>query len=362
MKLKSNGKKVRPLYRKSQMYEMFDYMESLPLNKKIDLDDRVSVKLLPNNHCYGSTMIQLWIKKLNGQIISLIYTGDMGSKYNQQINPFNDVRETIPSCSYLISEGTYNNIDKTLNKQIVKDELKRFKDEIKEAVLQQKRILISSFSFNKGQYLPLMVYEMFKDEEWFNIDMVIDGVLIHKINEIYLNTLEDEDLKQRFQDMLNWKHTKLIKTQDGTNAFLSKKECSIVISTSGFLSQGRIINYLLEYLGSKNCSLFLTGYFGNVDSIGGRICNESQKTVTIEKQTILKRCDIHIFGNAFSGHIQSNELVSDLKNVKCNTLFIHHSEGDGKIKLANKIREEARNCNNTMKVIAVDSDNYQFEL
>ena len=76
-------------------------------------------------------MIQLWIKKLNGQVVSLIYTGDMGSNYNQQINPFNDVRDTIPKCNYLISEGTYNDITRTLNKQIVKDELKRFKDTIK---------------------------------------------------------------------------------------------------------------------------------------------------------------------------------------------------------------------------------------
>lgn len=344
------------------MLEMFDYMECLPMNRKIELDKRISVKLLPNNHCYGSVMIQLWIKKLNGQVVSILYTSDCGSKYNQQINPFNDVRETIPSANYVICEGTYNDLTRTLNKQIVKDELKKFKDTIKQSILDNKRVLISSFSFNKGQYLPLLIYEMFKDEEWFNVDMVIDGVLIHKINEVYLRTIEDEELKQRFQDMLNWEHTKIIKTQDGTNAFLTKKECSIVISTSGFLSQGRIVNYLLQYLGSGSCVCIFTGYFGNEDSIGGRICNPNQKTVTIEKQVIMKRCEIYTFGNAFSGHIQSNEIVSDFKNVKCNTLFIHHSEGEGKIKLADKIREEARNCNNTMKVIPVTSENNQFIL
>lgn len=361
MKLKSNGKKVRPLYSKSQMFEMFSNMESLPMETKVNLDDRISVKLLYNNHCYGSVMIQLWIKKLNGQVISLVYTGDVGSSYNQQINPFNDVRKSIPRCNYLISEGTYNDVSRTLNKQIVKDELKRFKDTIKEAILENKRILISSFSFNKGQYLPLLIYNMFKDEEWFNIDMVIDGVLIHKINEVYLNTL-DSELKKQFEDMLNWSHTKIIKTQDSTNAFLSKKECSIVISTSGFLSQGRIVNYLLQYLGSSKCCCIFTGYFGNKDSIGGRICNENQKTITIEKQVILKKCDIHTFGNAFSGHIQSNELISELKGVRCEKLFIHHSDGDNKYILTDTIRNEARKCNNTMNVIVVDEKNNQFIL
>jgi metallo-beta-lactamase family protein len=343
------------------MYEVFENMECLPMDTIIDLDDRVSVKLLYNNHCYGSVMIQLWIKKLNGQKISLIYTGDMGSKYNEVINPFNNKRQTIPKCNYLVCEGTYNDISRVLNKQIVKDELKRFKYTIRDAILNNKRVLISSFSFNKGQYLPCLIYELFKDEEWFNVDMVIDGVLIHKCNEAYLKTA-DEESREYLKEMLDWKHTKLIKTQDSTNAFLAKKEPSIVITTSGFLSQGRIVNYLKQYLGSSKCCCIFTGYFGDSNSIGGKICNPEQKTVTIEKQVILKRCDIHTFGNAFSGHIQSNELISELKGSKCDKLFIHHSEGDGKYELADTIRSEARKCNNTMSVIPVDKDNYQFEL
>ena len=77
MKLKSQGKKVRPLFNKVQMNEMFSNMESLPMNKKIELDNRISVKLLYNNHCYGSVMIQLWIivlemQRRNFQYVSLI--------------------------------------------------------------------------------------------------------------------------------------------------------------------------------------------------------------------------------------------------------------------------------------------------
>ena len=103
-KLKSIGRKTRPLFTKQNMYEMFSNMEILPLNTKIYLDENISVKLLSNNHCYGSCMIQLWIKKLNGNTISLLYTGDMGSKYNKQINPFNGERQTFPKCKYIITE------------------------------------------------------------------------------------------------------------------------------------------------------------------------------------------------------------------------------------------------------------------
>ena len=140
------------------------------------------------------------------------------------------------------------------------------------------------------------------------------------------------------------------------------KTPSIVISTSGFLTQGRIINYLRQYLGSEKCSLVITGYFGGTDSFAGRICNPNIKTIKIEKQEILKRCNIHMFGNAFSGHIQANELINELKGAKCNKLFIHHSDGENKYKLADTIRDEARKHNNTMSVIAVDKDNNEFYL
>lgn len=360
-KLKSLGRKTRPLFTKQNMYEMFSNLESLPLNTKIDLDDRISVKLLSNNHCYGSCMIQLWIKKLNEQIISLVYTGDMGSKLNQQINPFNEERQTIPKCNYIVTEGTYNDVNRTLNRQIVKDELKRFKNTIKECVKNNKRILISSFSFNKGQYLPCLLYEMFHKEEWFNVNVVIDGVLIHKINSTYLRTLDNEK-RNYFNKVLSWDKIKVIKTTDSTKAFLMKKEPSIVISTSGFLNQGRIVTYLSQYIDSSNCALIFTGYFGDENSLGGRICNKNQKTVTIEGQTKLKKAEVFTFGNVFSGHIQSNELINELKNVQCDKLFIHHSSEDGKYELADTIRNEARKCNNTMKVIAVDKDNRYFDL
>lgn len=360
-KLKSIGRKTRPLFTKQNMYEMFSNMESLPLNTKIYLDENISVKLLSNNHCYGSCMIQLWIKKLNGNTISLLYTGDMGSKYNKQINSFNGDRQTFPKCNYIITEGTYNDITKILNKQIVKDELKRFKDTIKEAVLNKRRILISSFSFNKGQYLPCLLYEMFHNKKWFNVNVIIDGVLIHKINSTYLKTLDNEK-REYFNKVLNWDKIKTIKTADSTKAFLMKKEPSIVISTSGFLTQGKIVTYLSQYIDSSNCTLIFTGYFGDENSLGGRICNKNQKTVTIDGQIKLKKAEVFTFGNAFSGHIQSNELINDLKNVQCDTLFIHHSKGDNKYILANKIREEARKCNNTMKVIAVDNKNNCFNL
>ena len=360
-KIKSIGRKSRPLFTKQNMCEMFSNMEILPLNTKIYLDDRISVKLLSNNHCYGSCMIQLWIKKLNGNTISLLYTGDMGSKYNKQINPFNGERQTFPKCNYIITEGTYNDITKILNKQIVKDELKRFKDTIKEAVLNKRRILISSFSFNKGQYLPCLLYELLHDEEWFNINIIIDGVLIHKINEVYMRTLNTEK-REYFNKVMNWSRIKTIKTTDSTKAFLMKKEPSIVISTSGFLTQGRIVTYLSQYIDSSNCTLIFTGYFGDENSLGGRICNSNQKTVTIEGQTKLKKAEVFTFENAFSGHIQNNELINELKNVQCDKLFIHHSSEDGKYELADTIRNEARKCNNTMKVIAVDKDNRYFDL
>lgn len=360
-KLKTLGRKTKPLFTKQNMYEMFSNLESLPLDTKIDLDDEISVKLLSNNHCYGSCMIQLWIKKLNGKVISIVYTGDMGSKLNQQINPFNSDRYNIPKCNYLISEGTYNDINRTLNKQIVKDELKRFKDTIKKCVKNNRRVLISSFSANKGQYLPCLLYEMFHNEKWFNVNVIIDGVLIHKINSTYLKTLDNEK-REYFNKVLNWDKIKTIKTADSTKAFLMKKEPSIVISTSGFLTQGKIVTYLSQYIDSSNCTLIFTGYFGDENSLGGRICNKNQKTVTIDGQTKLKKAEVFTFGNAFSGHIQSNELINDLKNVQCDTLFIHHSEGDNKYVLSDKIREEARKCNNTMKVIAVDSKNNCFDL
>ena len=355
-KLKSLGRKTRPLYTKQDMFDMFEKMEVVKKKKKITLNEWVTIEFVNAGHCLGSSMIHLWIKKPNQSIFHIIMSGDMGSEQNKLIHPLAEKREQITKCNLFISEATYNKKSRSFNKCDVQKEFEDFKYTIKENLLQGKQILLPVFSFNKVQEFLILFYEWLKDEEWFNendFPIICDGVLMHKITNVFKRTLCD-DKKDYFNEVCNWNKIKVNKTFDGTMAIMSKKEPMIIMASSGFMQQGRVVAYVKQLLGSKKGVILTTGYIGGEGSIGWKIAESPQKTVSIEKQVILKRALVKSY-HCFSSHIQYDELESLYKGLQCEKILIHHSSKEDKLNFVNEMRK-----NTNKKIECVTDKNYEF--
>lgn len=355
-KLKSLGRKTRPLYTKQDMFDMFEKMEVVPSYKKITLNEWVTIEFVNAGHCLGSSMIHLWIKKPNQSIFHIIMSGDMGSEQNKLIHPLAEKREQITKCNLFISEATYNKKSRSFNKCDVQKEFEDFKCTIKENLLQGKQILLPVFSFNKVQEFLILFYEWLKDEEWFNendFPIICDGVLMHKITNVFKRTLCD-DKKDYFNEVCNWNKIKVNKTFDGTMAIMSKKEPMIIMASSGFMQQGRVVAYVKQLLGSKKGVILTTGYIGGEGSIGWKIAESPQKTVSIEKQVILKRALVKSY-HCFSSHIQYDELESLYAGLRCEKILIHHSSKEDKLNFVNEMRK-----NTNKKIECVTDKNYEF--
>ena len=355
-KLKYLGRKTRPLYTKQDMFDMFEKMEVVPSYKKITLNEWVTIEFVNAGHCLGSSMIHLWIKKPNQSIFHIIMSGDMGSEQNKLIHPLAEKREQITKCNLFISEATYNKKSRSFNKCDVQKEFEDFKCTIKENLLQGKQILLPVFSFNKVQEFLILFYEWLKDEEWFNendFPIICDGVLMHKITNVFKRTLCD-DKKDYFNEVCNWNKIKVNKTFDGTMAIMSKKEPMIIMASSGFMQQGRVVAYVKQLLGSKKGVILTTGYIGGEGSIGWKIAESPQKTVSIEKQVILKRALVKSY-HCFSSHIQYDELESLYAGLQCEKILIHHSSKEDKLNFVNEMRK-----NTNKKIECVTDKNYEF--
>lgn len=357
----TKGKKISPLYTEPQMYQMFDRMRCVSIGEKHILNDWITIRFINSGHVLGGTMIELWIRKPNNDVKHIIYSSDLGTSYNNDFQYFVPMREQVSKCNLFISEATYNTAERCFSRKDSIKEREELKKEIKEQLLSNKRILFSAFSFGRFQNLMCMLYDWFHDEEWFKeFPIVLDGVLCHKINSCYSNVLEDEE-KEYFQKVTNWKNFHKITSYDGTLAVLSKRTAGIYISTSGFLVNGKITTYLQQFLGSSRDVVYITGYCGNEDSIGFKILNPEQKTVTIDKKVILKRAKVKQL-KTFSSHIQYDELIKLYKGLDCNKILIHHSSENDKEAFGNIVREELRKIGKSTKVDVVTKKNNVFTL
>ena len=359
--LKGKGGKQSPLYTQPQMLQMFDHMESVEVNKKIKLNDNLSVTFYTNSHVVGSTSIFLEFRKPNNSIKTVLYTSDMGSEINRDLQPYISDNKLPRKCNMLISEATYSDKDRQFTRKEAIKEREELKGFIKQNILEGKRILFATFSFSRSQLLMSTFYNWFKDEEWFeDIPVVVDGVLVGKINNTYLQILNEED-KQHFANVLHWKNMKFNKTYDGTMAILSQYTCGIYISSSGFCENGKITSYLQQFLGNAKDSVVLTGFAGNEGSVGWKISNPQQKTVTIDKKVIVKKATVRQL-YTFSSHISYLELLKLFSEMNCDKILIHHCNDKNKYKFCQEAKEYLESKGKTTPIVPVNKASDQFIL
>lgn len=360
--LKSLGKKVQQLYTEVQMYQMFEHMEYVNVGEEVIIDDNLKVLFTPNSHVVGATSILLTFRKPSGNIKTICYSGDLGSNINKEFQPFLTETRLPNKCNLFISEATYNNENRSFNKKDCVKEREELKQLIIDSIQQGKRLLFATFSFSRSQLLLCMFYEWFKDEEWFkDIPIVVDGLLMNKINDTYLNVLEGEELEY-FRNVLSMPNIKFNRTYDGTKAVLSKRTPGIYLASSGFCENGRITTYLPIFLSNSKDVCILTGYSGGIGSVGFKILNPEQKTITFQgKQVIGKRALINQL-KTFSSHIQYSELLKLFSEMNCEKIIVHHTSEDGKEKFCNEAKEYIKSKGKTTPVIPVGKGSYQFVL
>lgn len=358
--LKSKGKKVKPLYTEPQMYQMFDHMEDIEVGQEIKLNDNVIIKLRNNSHVLGSTNITITITKPNNQKKTIVYSSDLGSKYNMTLSNYLKEQDIIKKCNLFISEATYCDNSRQINFNMAKKEREEMREVIKRALLEGKRILFPTFAFARSQQLLTYFYQWFSQESWFNdIPVIVDGVLVNNISNVYLKVLDGED-KKLFEEVMSWKNLKINRGYDSTIATLSQRTKGIYITSSGFLQNGRITTYLPQFLEDSRDLIIMTGYCGGEGSLGYCLLDETQPTITIDKKVIQKRCKILSY-KSFSSHISHNELLELWSQVNCDKILVHHS-GDCKYKMIDEAKEYLSKKNRSTKVIPVNKGANQFVL
>ena len=361
--LHSKGKKSKHLYTEVDMYKAFDKFEIVERYKKYKLNDYVSYEFYSSGHCLGS-QIKFYITMPNKSIKTIVYTGDLSSKYNAKYKPYNDEMDIIPKANCYIFEATYGASDgRNFTKKTVENEIKELKLKLTDALKNGKKVFIPCFSFARTEEILTLLYDFFKGEQWFkdlDIPVWVDGKLTNKIVQRYSEVLEEDKL-ELWNNVRSWPAVKYNKDYQGTLALISARKTGIYISSSGFVQpKTRSCDYIKSFLGSEKSLICFIGYYGNEDSIGGQLVNTPiGKPVNIDGTTVIKSCEVIQF-KGFSSHIQQNEIISYFKGINTERILIHHASQQAKDEIVAIGKEELMKIEKTTRISATDKHHSQF--
>jgi len=347
-----HNKKYSPIYTIDDVNTMIEHVLEMNINEKVIIDEELSFQLIPSGHLLGGVQIVLYIT-INGITKVIGYTGDIGNREtnNYFVGKFKPIE---CFCDVLIGESTYGDRpDLKTGKKERKNDLDKLKSIIDTQIKEMKgKVVIPSFAQSRVQQLALMIYQLYKNEEW-QPKVYIDSPLAISIFKEYEQVLEGEE-KELFDELLKWDKLIFTKESEESKVLVSSQEPCLIISTSGMCQIGRIRHHLKQLIPNPNATVLFVGY-SSEGSLASLLKDNKVKSVTIDQKEYKCRCASYSL-KSMSGHAPYKQLVDYYSSIPCNKIILHHGSTSAKDTLAKELRKKIeKQCKTTRVVIANSS-------
>lgn len=328
-----HGMKANPLYSPKDIEMALNRVIEVPYNTPYRMTEDMTFTFIPAGHILHSAQILLELK--DGNIIKRIgYTGDIGATPQPYVEP----RENLPFCNVIIGESTYctpTRPDKA------RDRAKDL-EKIQSVVDQFHKVLIPCFSLQRTQ---VMLETLWGEIETGNKPIYLDSPLASKFCAMW-----DDSLK--WQDIM--KQTKVIDSYESSIALQESNEPCIILSASGFLQGGRIINHLKASLDKSSTCVIFCGFAGE-NNLASQI-KAGQKEVNIDGTVVKNQANI-VELRSFSSHVSYEELMQYYnEDTRYDKLVLHHGTFESKAAFANTLQNNLINQGKSSRVIASNMD------
>ena len=343
-----------PIYSEEDVLNTLKYIYIFDgLHTIYNLDEVVSFEWFNNSHCVGARQLRLILKNQNGISNSILYTSDMGSLNTDNHYLINtEVPESFNKIT--IMESTYGEPNRQ-NKKTRKFDLEHLKTAIDTVIERNGTVILPCFSFSRTQELLTSLYEIYRNTN-FKYDIIVDSILSCDICDLYEQVLTDDDLLL-WENVTEWENVKFIRDKEESIMCVKSHEPKIVLSSSGFCTNGRVLSYLHEYLSDENSMVIFTGYTGADNSyLSYRIKNyKENKIIKISGDKVENKADC-ISLTTFSSHANRKDLITYGSKINTEKLVLVHGSTVAKNSLKNDLEEAISKENKSFKVIAATKD------
>ncbi len=326
-----------PPYNMEDAENCFPHLTPIDYHNPVTLNGTGKIQATLHNagHVLGSSFISVKIT-LNGQVRTVIFTGDMGRPDRPMVGD----PDILESTDYILIESTYG--DRTHDESVdVTDKLASIINSTRKA---GGNIVIPSFALERSQEILYFLDLLLINKKIKPIDIYLDSPMASKITEIFKQHAELYDaemtaLMKKHQSPFEMPGLKFISTTEQSKTLNKLKKSSIIIAGSGMCTGGRIKHHLIANITRPESTILFSGYQA-VGTLGRQII-DGEKQVRILGNNYEVRARIEQI-QGFSAHADKQELLDWLKNLKTTPrdVFVVHGEPESSKSFADFIREK----------------------
>jgi metallo-beta-lactamase family protein len=312
-----------PLYTLKEAQDCLQYFKPIAVGQTIPISPQLSFRFVPAAHILGSCMAEISLSsglssnaQAAGQARRLLFTGDIGRVRNSTIAPGKVVHsgpQEGETADVLVMESTYGN-----RQHPSTDPRPQLASLIRDTVMRGGSVIVPAFAVERTQKFIFMLKELIESGQIPRVPVYCDSPMAIKAVEIFIKhseeyTAQTADLIKKYGAPTTWPGFTFAQTSEESKKINDSRFPSIIISSSGMVTGGRILHHLAQRLPDpKNLVIFI-GF--QAPGTRGELIKNGAKEIKIFGEFIPIRAQIAAI-EQFSDHADPPELLEWLRTFK----------------------------------------------
>ena len=330
-----------PLYTLEEAQECMKFFKPVVVGENRQLSPEISFRFVPAAHILGSCMAEVTLKT-DGHSRRLLFTGDVGRVRDSEIAPGKVVHsgpQQNETADVLVMESTYGN-----RQHPDTDPRPQLANLIRKTAERGGSVIVPAFAVERTQKFLFMLKELMETGQMPTLPVYCDSPMAIKAVEIFLKHSEEytpqaAELIRKYGSPLDWPGFTFAQTAAQSKQINENHYPSIIVSSSGMVTGGRILHHLAQRLPDpKNLVLFI-GF--QAPGTRGGIIKGGAPDVKIFGDFVPIRAQVAAL-EQFSDHADPPEMLEWLRTFqnKPTVTYLVHGEPAASSQLRDIIKKE----------------------
>jgi metallo-beta-lactamase family protein len=338
---KSKHTPALPLYTLEEAQASLQYLQAVQFNEVKQLSPELSFCFVHAAHILGSSMAEVTLKT-NGQTRRLLFTGDIGRVRDRDVAPGKVVHSGPTegeTADVVVMESTYGNREHPTD-----DPSPQLAAAIRQTVERGGSVIVPAFAVERTQKFLFMLKELMESGQAPKIPVYCDSPMAIKAVEIFLKHSEEysdetKELIARYGSPLEWPGFNFALSPAQSKQINESKVPSIIVSSSGMVTGGRIQHHLMQRLPDPKNTVIFIGF--QAPGTRGFTIKSGAPDVKIFGEFVPIRAQVVAF-EQFSDHADTPELLQWLHTFpkKPAATYLVHGEPSASSQLRDAITKD----------------------
>ena len=308
-----------PLYTLEEAQACLQYFKPVAVEQTVQLHPQLSFRFVHAAHILGSCMAEVTLQGeagTNARPTRLLFTGDIGRVRNSEIAPGKVVHsgpQEGETADVLVMESTYGN-----RQHPDTDPRPQLASLIRDTVKRGGSVIVPAFAVERTQKFVFILKELMESGQIPRVPVYCDSPMAIKAVEIYMKHSEEfteqaADLIKKYGSPVTWPGFTFAQTSEESKKINDSKFPSIIISSSGMATGGRILHHMAQRLPDPRNLVIFIGF--QAPGTRGGIIKGGAKEIKIFGEFIPIRAQVAAI-EQFSDHADPPELLEWLHTFK----------------------------------------------